>query len=522
MIVPVKPLLTLLAFFCTASFARAQSDKDHMKMDHMQHKPAEQPKPTVQPKPKPIVQPKPTVLPKPAEQPKPTDETKPAIQPKAPDKLSPGLKAMPMVQPPKRVYYRLDIKDTMVDYTGRRTHAIAINGQIPGPTIEFTEGDTAVIDVHNSMQHSTSIHWHGILIPNLFDGVDGLTTFPIEHDSTLQIKFVIRQSGTYWYHSHTMTQEQIGLTGAIVIHPRQPLTHQEQVLVLNDWTDTRPAEVWRQLKRAGEWYPIKKHSVQSYGEALRKGKFSDKIYQEWRRMPPMDISDVKYNEFHSNGKLSAGLHLASNGKTVRLRVVNASATSYFWLQFAGGKITVVAADGQEVEPVEVDKLLISTAETYDVMVSVPADGKWEFRSTAQDVSGYTSAWLGQGEAHAAPTIPRVDYFEILSHMNMMMKGMDMQMGASKGPTTNVEIRKTMDHSKMDMSEVDHSKMDMGGMGHGMMMGGMPMYGFTVPPGNGIDKVLSYMMLAAKNNDSIPVPTGMPDRCLPLKVGVAHR
>ena len=144
---------------------------------------------------------------------------------------------------PHTVTYDLNVKDTTVNYTGKSRHAIAINGQIPGPNIDLTEGDTAVIRVHNLMNVTTSIHWHGILIPNQYDGVPGLTTFPIQPGKTLKVIFPVRQNGTYWYHSHTMTQEQIGLTGSIVIHKRNEPKMKEEVVVLNDWTDTKPMEV---------------------------------------------------------------------------------------------------------------------------------------------------------------------------------------------------------------------------------------------------------------------------------------
>ncbi len=284
----------------------------------------------------------------------------------------------------KRVEYDLNVNDTTVNYTGKIVHAIAINGQIPGPTIELTQGDTAVIRVHNLMNVTTSIHWHGILIPNQFDGVPGLTTFPIQPGTTLTVVFPVRQNGTYWYHSHTMTQEQIGLTGSIVIHKRDEQKMKEQVLVLSDWTNQKPAEVWRLLKRKTDWYSIQKNSVQSYSEAIAAGSFGDKLKQEWMRMPAMDISDVKYDQFHTNGKTKFEANEIKAGEDVKLRIINASASSYFWLQLAGGKMKVVAADGQDVKPVEVDKFLIATAETYDVIIHIPSDGKYELRATAQD------------------------------------------------------------------------------------------------------------------------------------------
>lgn len=477
----------------------------------------------------------------------------------------------------KTTQYNLYVNDTTVNYTGKPVHAIAINGQIPGPTIELTEGDTAIIRVHNLMHVTTSIHWHGILIPNQFDGVPGLTTFPIKPDSTLTVVFPVRQNGTYWYHSHTMTQEQIGLTGSIVIHKKDEPKMKEQVLVLSDWTDIKPGEVWRLLKRQTDYFAIRKHSVQSYGEAVAAGHFGDKLKQEWMRMPAMDISDVKYNQFHTNGKTKFDASDYKAGDDVKLRIINASASSYFWLQFAGGKMKVIAADGQDVKPVDVDKFLIATAETYDVIIHIPLTGNYELRATAQDISGYTSAFFGEGNVMTAPTIPKIDYFKIMHHMNTMMSSMNMKMGASKMPMTNMEVHhgamnnmqtgnekmSKMDMSSMDMNDTskkDKMKMDkmnmndtsmkknmqmndmsmndtsmngnmkmngmnmgnmkdmnMGGMKmNGMNMGNMKMYGFDYPPGNGNDKVLSYKMLKSTNNDpAIPRPQGEPDRIINL-------
>lgn len=419
----------------------------------------------------------------------------------------------------QRVVYDLNIADTSVNYTGKRRHALAINGLIPGPTIELTEGDTAVLRVHNHLKGTASIHWHGILIPNKYDGVPGLNTFPVESGKTLEVVFPVLQSGTYWYHSHTMYQEQIGLTGSIVIHKRNERKMKEEVIVLNDWTNQNPWNVFRLLKRGTDWYSIRKHSVQSYGEALQKKQLGDKFYQEWRRMPAMDISDVKYAAFHVNGAASKDYSQYKAGDQIKLRLINASSASYFWLQFAGGKMQVVAADGQDVKPVEVDKFLIATAETYDVIITLPADGRYELRATAQDISGTTSAFFGTGNKVEATTIPKVDYFKIMAEMNGMMKSMPMKMGTSE-PATNVKTN--------SMAAMPEGKMKMGGMKgmhhHGMKMGGMdmgsmkmmPMYGFDFPPGDDdTGEVLSYKMLKAENNDNIPTPQGKPDRIIKL-------
>lgn len=465
---------------------------------------------------------------------------------------------------PSRVVYDFNVDDTTVQYAGRSRHAIAINGFIPGPTLELTEGDTAVIRIHNKMKVSTSIHWHGILIPNQYDGVPGLTTFPIKAGEMLEVVFPVIQNGTYWYHSHSGLQEQIGLTGSIVIHKRGAKAQKQQVIVLNDWTNTKPHEVWRQLKRGPEWYEIRKYSVQSYGEAIRKGYFGDKLMQEWMRMSAMDIADVKYDQFHCNGAEQQQYPNYKGGDSIYLRIINASASSYFWLQYAGGKIKVLAADGQDVKPLLVDKFLIATAETYDIMVYLPANGQYELRATAQDVSGFTTATFGKGTLHQVPDMAKVNYFEIMRQMNGMMMGgmnmkkdkghsmkmgmmkmntskpmvnmelnssdsetgnMDMEMPMDKGHFNHDAPKKKMQHKDMEradgnmnMGKVKAGKegMDMGGMDMGGMKMDMPLYAFNYPPNNGSDVVLDYKMLKAANNSTVPIPnTDKPDRLIVL-------
>lgn len=345
----------------------------------------------------------------------------------------------------KIVEYHLYVSDTTVNFTGDDVNALCINGQIPAPTLFFTEGDTAVIRVHNEMDEETSVHWHGILLPNEQDGVPYLTTAPIKPGKTHTFTFPLIQSGTYWYHSHTMLQEQSGLYGSIVIYPRQYKHSKEYVLMLSDWTDSNPHEVLRSLKRATEWYAIKKGAVQSFGEAIQSGYLKDKLKQEWMRMPPMDVSDVYYDTFLMNGKVENYFKEVQPNEAIRLRIINGSASTYFTLQYAGGNMQVIAADGLDVTPVKVDKLEIAVAETYDVLITVPDRGAAELRATSWDVMGYASAFFGNGEVKNAPTLPKLNYFKMLQQMNSMgeMSGMDMSNGydtvASKGKSRGMKI-----------------------------------------------------------------------------------
>jgi CopA family copper-resistance protein len=339
-----------------------------------------------------------------------------------------------IIKPGKRVVYDLYITDTLVNFTGKTVKAQAINGLIPGPALRFTEGDTAIIHVHNKMKGETSMHWHGLLLPNKFDGVPYIETAPIMPGQTHDFIFPLRQTGTYWYHSHTLLQEQSGLFGSIVIEAQNKTKLIDQVpdkvLILSDWTNLNPKNVLRLLKRGSDYFPIKKGAVQSYGEAISKGYGGDKLMMEWMRMPAMDISDIKYDKFFINGKDDIPQIAFKGGETVRLRIIDGSASSYFWVQFAGSQMTVIAADGLEIEPLKVDKLLLGVAETYDVLITIPKDGKYEFRATPHDVSGQVSTYFGNGELHKAPDIPKLNYFRIMHSMNQMMMGMkNMQMSA---------------------------------------------------------------------------------------------
>lgn len=334
--------------------------------------------------------------------------------------------------------YDLYINDTIVNYTGKQVKAIAINGQIPGPQLDFTEGDIAVIRVHNKMHHETSIHWHGLILPNEQDGVPYLTTAPIKEMSTHTYTFPIKQSGTYWYHSHTMLQEQVGMYGAFIIHKKGEPKLPEYTVLISDWSDENPHEIERSLHKATDWYAIKKEATQNYLEAAKEGYLGTKFKNEWKRMHAMDVSDVYYERFFINGKVDDEAPQFKAGDKVRLRVINGSASTYFWLTYSGGKISVVASDGEDVVPVEVDRLIVGTSEVYDVVVTIPDDiMAFEFVATAEDRTGQASLWLGKGVKQLEQRLPKLKYFEGMKMMNNMMtlggnmKDMGMKMSLQK-------------------------------------------------------------------------------------------
>ncbi len=315
--------------------------------------------------------------------------------------------------------YTLTIEKNLISLSGRKTEAMTINSGIPGPVLRFREGDTARIHVRNAMDVETSIHWHGVLVPPGMDGVPFVSFPPIAPGATFTYEFPVRQSGTYWYHSHTALQEQIGVYGGIVIEPAGAvqLTDRDYVVVLSDWTDEDPEEVLRTLKRGSEWYTLRKRSGQSILGAARLGMLGDYVKRELQRMPPMDISDVAYDHFLANGESEIALP-AEPGETVRLRVIDGSATTYFYLEFAGGPLTVVSADGQDVVPVDEKRMLMAVAETYDIIIRVPASGAYEFRATAHDGSGHASLWIGSGERHASPDVPRPNLYHDMGHLSL--------------------------------------------------------------------------------------------------------
>lgn len=346
----------------------------------------------------------------------------------------------------KVVRYELYATDTLVNYSGKEKHAIAVNGQIPMPTLTFTEGDTAEIVLHNLLQESTSLHWHGVQLPNREDGVPFLTQMPIPAGETYTYRFPVRQNGTYWYHSHSGFQEQTGMYGSLIFHKRQDDTTFRKGIddiptvpvVLSEWTDLHPHNVQRMLANGNDWFSIKKNTVQSYAEAIKAGHFKTKVTNEWKRMEAMDVSDVYYEKFLLNGTSEQQLSRFKAGDRVRLRLINGGASSYFWITYAGGKITVVANDGNDVEPVEVDRLIIGISETYDIIVNIPeSHTAYELLATAEDRSGSASIYIGEGIRQLVSPLPRLHYFEGMKMMNDMMKmngdmdDMGMNMGLQK-------------------------------------------------------------------------------------------
>lgn len=392
--------------------------------------------------------------------------------------------------------YTLEINNQMVNKAGKDVMGMTINGSIPGPTLEFVEGEYAVIYVKNNMNVETSIHWHGILLPNFFDGVPYLTTPPIEPGKTLKYEFAIKQNGTYWYHSHTMLQEQSGVFGSIVIQPKKKTLNydKELVLMLSDWTNEKPMDVLRFLKRGTEWYNIKKGTATPLNQVIARGALGAQI-DFWRqRMEGADIADIYYPAFLINGQQTIEYPDFNPGEKVRLRIIDGAASTSFWMTFGGETPMLISADGKDVVPVKKNKTFIGVAETYDFIVTIPQNGKMEFRITAQDGSGMASAFLGQGKVIEAPKVPKPDKIAMMQKMakmdmkmgapalkfnpkkddpykmkekwGMKMENMDGMNHSKLNQTPEDAKKEDMDHSKMEMpkdstktEEMDHAKMD---------------------------------------------------------------
>ena len=333
------------------------------------------------------------------------------------------------------VEYKLTIAEQTRSPAGAPAQVLTINGGSPGPALRFREGDVARITVTNGLaDDTTSLHWHGVLVPNLEDGVPVVTTPIIAPGKSRTFEFLIRQHGTYWYHSHTGHQEQRGVYGAIVIEPKNPTisTDHDQVVVLGDWTNEHPSEVQRTLLRGSDWYSFRKGTMQSLLGAYQAGKLDEYLSREKALVPPMDLSDVAYDAFLMNGQRSLKLP-GKPGETVRVRLINAGAASYFYLDAASGPLKIVAADGQEVVPFEQKRLLIGPAETYDILLTTPAEGAAsELRATAQDGSGSVSAWLGEGSAIKLATPPPApERYGMNAYLTSILDQIDPEPGAKE-------------------------------------------------------------------------------------------
>ena len=325
--------------------------------------------------------------------------------------------------------FALTIDNTPVNFTGRASSATAVNGMVPAPLLRWREGDTVTLRVTNRLPVTSSIHWHGVLLPFGMDGVPGLTFDGIQPGETFTYRFDVKQSGTYWYHSHSGFQEQTGLYGPIVIEPRGGERHRaerDHVVMLSDWSDERPETVMANLKKMSDFYNFNEPTAVDFArdasrmglrQALEKRKMWNRM-----RMSPTDLSDVTghhYTYLVNGASPDANwTGLFNRGEKVRLRVINGSAQSIFDFRIPGLKMTVVSADGQDVEPVTVDEFRIATAETYDVIVEPRDDRAYTLFAQSIDRMGYARATLAP-RAGMQADVPAPDAPQWLSMIDMM-------------------------------------------------------------------------------------------------------
>lgn len=415
--------------------------------------------------------------------------------------------------------YNLSIAREPVNITGNTVKKITINGGIPGPTLRFTEGEDVTIHVTNKMDEDTSVHWHGLLLPGEMDGVPGFNGFPgIKPGETFTYHFKIRQAGTYWYHAHSMGQEQDGHYGSIVITPKgkDPVqADQDYVVLLSDFTDEESGSIMANLKMSSDYYQYARRTVGDFFADAKEDGFGKawKNAKMWgeMRMLPTDLSDVTGYTFLTNGKTPEQnwTGIFKPGERVRLRFINASAMSFYDVRIPGLKMSVVSADGQNVEPVPIDEFRFGVAETYDVIVTPKDDKAYTIAAEPIDRTGFALGTLAprEGMRGEIPS-PRPRVLLTMADMSMDHSKMNMDMPGMEG----------MDHS-MPMNH-DTSQMDHAAMGHEMpskesmdemsMASGWAKAG--TPPG---DKALSYADLRYLG---IQKDTRQPEREILVRLG----
>ncbi|MGN2623474.1 copper resistance system multicopper oxidase [Stutzerimonas balearica] len=376
--------------------------------------------------------------------------------------------------------FDLTIDSMSVDFTGKRRTAMAINGSIPGPLLRWREGDTVTLRVRNRLPHDTSIHWHGILLPANMDGVPGFSFAGIAPDGMYEYRFKVVQSGTYWYHSHSGFQEQLGVYGALIIDSKEPEPFsydRDYVVFLSDWTDESPARVLAKLKKRSDYYNRGRRTLGDFIDDVADNGWTDTVSERWAwakmNMSPTDLADISGATYTYllNGQAPDGnwTGLFQPGERIRLRLINGSAMSYFDFRIPGLKLTVVAADGQNVEPVQVDEVRLAVAETLDVIVE--PDGSqdaYTLFAQSMDRSGFARGTLAVRDGLQAP-VPEPDPRPELT-MEDMGHGDHSAHGQAAAPAQSDDPHAghgDMSHGAMNQGQMDHAA-----MGHGSSSSGM--------------------------------------------------
>jgi CopA family copper-resistance protein len=419
--------------------------------------------------------------------------------------------------------YDLTIAEQTVNITGKPLKRITVNGKFVAPLLEFEEGDDAVIRVHNKLKNQdSSIHWHGLILPGIMDGVPGFNKFDgIAPNKTYEYKFKVRQNGTYWYHSHSKGQEQDGLYGPLVIYPKNkvPLTAGEKadrdyVVLLSDFHNSTSGQIMSNLKKEADYYQNRRETVFDVFKQIKrdglKATWKDRSMWNQMRMLKTDMSDVTNYTFLMNGK-TPEQNWTGNfkaGEKVRLRFINASAMSLFDVRIPNLKMTVVSADGQPVKPVPVDEFRIGTAETYDVIVE-PKQASYQIEAESIDRSGFSIGTLHDENTSPVKNImmptPRPRALLTMEDMGMnhdmsSMKGMNHDMSSMKGMDHDMSSMKGMDHDMSSMEGMDHDMSSMKGMDHDMSsMKGM---NHDMTSMKGMDHDMSSKTMSSSGSDEV--------------------
>lgn len=375
--------------------------------------------------------------------------------------------------------FDLQIGYQTINYTGKTAIATTVNGSLPAPILRWKEGERVKLRVTNNLKEDSSIHWHGIVLPSTMDGSPGFDFSGIKPGETFEYEFDVKQSGTYWYHSHSGFQEQTGLIGAIIIEPKEPdpvIYDRDMVVLLSDWTDTAPEKIYTNLKKMSHYYNYRERTVSDFWHDLKSKGFSqtwnERAMWNQMRMSDTDIADVTGYTYLINGVTPAQnwMGLCKPGEKIRLRFINGAAMTIFDVRVPGLKMTVVAADGQNIQPVTVDEFRIGNAETYDVIVTPDPERAYTIFAQNIDRTGFARGTLTTNP-NLKSEIPKMDPAPILSHkdMGMDMGGMDHSQHTASDivdHSNHTATSKATDHSGHDMSSMagmDHSAHDMSTM-----------------------------------------------------------
>lgn len=359
--------------------------------------------------------------------------------------------------------FNLQIGYQPVNFTGTKSIATTVNGSLPGPTLRWREGQRVTIRVTNNLHEDSSIHWHGIILPSTMDGSPGFDSEPIKPGATFEYQFEVQQSGTYWYHSHSGFQEQTGVIGAIIIDPKEPdpvKFDRELVVQLSDWSDQLPTKLYAKLKKKSDYYNFQQRTLGDWWRDVKAKGFANTLNERsmWNhmRMSQGDIADVTghaYTYLMNGVTPDRWIGLCKPGETVRLRIINGAAMSIFDVRIPGLVLTVVAADGQNIQPVCVDEFRIGVAETYDILVTPATDRAYTLFAQTIDRTGYARGTLTCNTDFRAE-VPAMDLVPVLGHRDM---GMDM--GSMDHSGHDMTTLDAADHNSQDLSELDSSAMN---------------------------------------------------------------